>query len=293
MPRDIVDAALANLTGSPNGNGHVTDTARWAVTFTDDKTPKLKLPQVPEHDDQLGQIAWLNSVLQLDPAHPITHGVRQGVRGADAHAELRRASAPPIRFEPISLVYIARKLRPVIGTQLLPTDGKPYGFKDEHAADIAHVLQLLCQASQARTEEDETTGVVGTYLSAAVAIEGLTTYGPGVQRYEAAVALQAELDETGRPTRARRYLIDRDTGELVIRVGDLQTAAREHIGSGLPRGWLDARMEGIGWARVKLDGHGAGGRDGREGHGHAKPDVYRGHLPGTDDPGTDDPSVTT
>ena len=75
-----------------------------------------------------------------------------------------------------------------------------------------------------------------------------------------------------------RYLVDANTGELVIRVGDLQAAARSHIGSSLPRGWLDARMRALGWERRALDGHAVDGRAGRIGP-HARTFVYCGHIP--------------
>lgn len=78
---------------------------------------------------------------------------------------------------------------------------------------------------------------------------------------------------SGHPIKPARYLVDANTGELVIRVGDLQAAARAHIGSSLPRGWLDARMQALGWDRRGLDGH--AGRQGR----HARTLIYRGHVP--------------
>jgi hypothetical protein len=274
MPPDTADAAsLAALNGGPPVKN-----AHYEVTWTEGPKPKLVLPDAPAYDDPVGLCAWLTCVLQLDPAHPVTGAVREGLRGPEGHAEIRRAGSRAIRFEPIALVYTARRLRPVLGTQLLPTDGKPYGFTDAHAADVAHVLQLLCGATDNATEAEETAGVVGTFLSSAVPVEGHTTYGTGAQRYEAAIALQSELDETtGRPSRARRYLVDGNTGEMVIRTSDLQAAARDHVGSSLPRGWLDARMENLGWDRCRLEGRAVDGRTGRHSP-HARVDVYRGLL---------------
>jgi hypothetical protein len=74
----------------------------------------------------------------------------------------------------------------------------------------------------------------------------------------------------------------------VLRVSDLATAARRQLGS-LPRGWLDARMRGIGWQRVELRGFGLPGRQGRRQGPHARVNVYRGHLPLDED---DEPSDT-
>ncbi len=273
--------------GSANGNGP----PRPVVTFTDDKTPKLVLPDVPTHDDHLGLTAWITCVFRLDPRHPATGATHEGLRGQEGHVSIRRASAPSIRFEPAALISTARRLLPALSWQLLPTDGEPYGFKDEHGRRIAYVLRLLCGASASLTEADETAGIVGTFMQGADAIEGHTTYGGAPLRYEAALALQREADgHTGRPVGPARYLIDRETGELVIRVSDLQAAAREHVGSSLPRGWLDARMDDLGWQRRKLDGHALPGRAGRHGL-HARTNVYRGHLPAVEH--LDEGAVTT
>jgi hypothetical protein len=265
-----------------NGNGPAHGPG-YEVTFTDGKPPKLVLPDVPQHDDPVALADWTTSVLQLDPRHPVIGAVHEGLRGPEGHVEIRRASAPPIRFEPAASINTARRLLPALAWQLQPTDGEPYGFKDEHARRIAHVLRLLCGASIEVTEAQETAGIIGTYLSSAVPVEKHTTYGTSAQRYEAAVALQRSLDEmTGRPIGPARYLVDADTGELVIRVGDLQAAARAHIGSSLPRGWLDARMQALGWDRRGLDGHAVDGRAGRH-SAHARTLIYRGHVPQTGD----------
>jgi hypothetical protein len=73
------------------------------------------------------------------------------------------------------------------------------------------------------------------------------------------------------------FLVDANTGELVVPVGGLQRAARRYVGSSLPRGWLDARMEDFGWVRILLDGHALPGRGGRSGP-HKTVSAYRGHV---------------
>lgn len=249
---------------------------RPKVTFTDDRTPKLVLPDVPAHDDMPGLLAWLSAVFQLDPQHPATGAVLQGLRGPDAHVELRRANTRPIRFEPISLVYQSNRFRPALRTHLLPTDGKPYGFKGEHCDTIAHVLLLACGACTAPAAEQEAAAIVGTFIGYAEAVNGYTTYGTTAQRYEAASEL-VSID------RLPRYLIDANTGEHVIRVSDLQEAGRKHMGSALAHGWLDGRMEALGWARVPLDGHQTAGRTGRTGP-HQRCLIYRGILPTDPEP---------
>lgn len=264
--------------------------ARYAVTFTDDKTPKLMLPAVPEHDDLPGQLEWITSVFQLDPDHPATGVAREGRRGKDGHIEIRRAGAAPIRFEPTGAIYTARQLVPMLGPQLLPTDGKMYSFKDEHCRDIAHVLLLAAGACEAPDIAQEAAGIVSTFMFRATPFEGYTTYGTTSQRYEAAHALRRDIDEySGRPRGAARYLIDENTGEIVVRATDLLDAAREHVGSSLPHGWLDARMQNLGWSRATLEGRALPGREGRRGP-HLRCDVYRGFPPGDD---ADEGSVTT
>ena len=165
------------------------------------------------------------------------------------------------------------------------------GFTNAHARTIAHVVRLLCGVSRAPSVVQETAGIVGTFLHGAVAVEGFTTYGQTSQRYDALVALRREREQkTGRYTGDPRFLVDKQTGEFVIRVSDLQAAAREHTGSSVPHGWLDARMEHLGWRRCRLEGYGLLGRAGRRQGPHARADVYRGHLPASPD---DDEGVTT
>jgi hypothetical protein len=194
-------ALQAEPTGPAAQNGQPGPRA-YSITFTDDKTPKLVLPDVPAHDDLAGLAAWQTGVLQFDPNHPATGGVHEGSRGADGHAVILRAGAPPIRFEPASKANTARQLLPTLSWQLLPTDGEPSGFKDEHCRRIAHVLRLLCGVSTAPTVAQETAGIVRTFLSSAYADEGHTTHGTGGQRYEAAVALQHEPGAPSSTSRA-------------------------------------------------------------------------------------------
>jgi hypothetical protein len=270
--------------GTTNGQAI---TGGMAVTW--DKKGRMILPPAPGHDDHAGLCAWLTVSFGLDPRHPITSGVRQGLDGPEGHVELRRAGAPPLRFEPAAQINAPNRLIEALSWRLTPTDSAVPAFKSEHCRQIAHVVRMLCGLSDRMTAFDEAAGIVGTYMGAAQAVESLTTYGNGPQRHEAATALQRGVDETtGRPAGIPRYLIDANTGELVIRVADLAAAARTHIGSSLPRGWLDARMEALGWDRVRLDGHQAAGRIGRLGH-HARIDTYRGHLPA----GDTDEAVTT
>jgi hypothetical protein len=263
------DALRATQHASDNGTGAA---GRWDLLF--DAKGQLILPEPAGRDDIAGHCAWLTSVFNLDPAHPITSGQRQGVLGPEGHIELRRAGAISIRFEPATKINTPAKLIETLSWRLTNTDGAVHALKAEHCRQIAHVVRMLCGTTQATTDRQEAEQIVGTFLqNNAEAVNGYTTYGTPGQRYEAAVNL--------RQLAAPRYLIDTNTGELVIGVSDLQEAARKHVGSSLPRGWLDGRMEAAGWTRITLEGHEQAGRTGRRGP-HARCNAYRGHLEPTE-----------
>jgi hypothetical protein len=147
---------------------------------------KLRLPDVPAHDNLAALRDWFTRVLRLDREHPVTGAVHQGLRGPDGHVVIERADAPPIRFEPAAAMSTSRRLLPMLSWQLLKTDGELPSFTDEHARRIAHVTRLLCNARQEEREADETAGIVGFYMQDAKAVEGYTTYGTAGQTYEAA-----------------------------------------------------------------------------------------------------------
>jgi Bifunctional DNA primase/polymerase, N-terminal len=266
------DADLVALADDIAGRYEPTPGKRYAVGY-DDKG-KLRLPEKPAADDIDGMCGWLTGVFSLDPAHPIVGGERQGLHGPDAHVVLRRRGALPLRFEPVTRIANPTRLREVLEGCMLHTDGEPPGFKNEHTYAIAHVVRMLCGHSERLSAEAETVGLVGDFLSDAKPVEGFTTYGTSGRRYEAALQLQrpAGLDE------APRYLVDSDTGEFVVRVGDLAAMVRRRYG-GLKRGWLDGCMAAIGWRRVEVQGYGLPGRGGRRQGPHLRANVYRGFLP--------------
>jgi hypothetical protein len=255
----------------------------------DDKG-KLRLPPSPSPEDVAGQCAYLTDAFNLDPLHPITGGAHQGLRGANGHVVLYRADAPALRFEPASHINQPQRLIEALNWQMLPSDGAIHALKGDHCRAISHVVRMLCRSSEAITAAQEASGIVGTFLQGALCVEGHTVYGTPGQRYEAALALRRELDErTGRMTGMVRYLIDSESDELVIGVSELGDAARRHVGGSLPRGWLDARMENIGWMRRTLEGRAEPGRTGRRGP-HARIHTYRGVLAGIEG---DHEAVTT
>ncbi|MDA0179739.1 hypothetical protein OJ997_05500 [Solirubrobacter phytolaccae] len=245
----------------------------------DDKG-RMALAPLPGHDNTAGLCAWLTASLALDRSHPITGGRREGVRGPAGHVVLERRGTDPFRFEPAARINTPARLVEDLSWQALPTDSAIPPFKSEHARQIAHAIRMLCGTTEALTDAEETASLVAAFISGAVLVEGMTIYGTAAQRYEATAALQRDMDPvTGFVTGAPRFLLDAETGEYVIRVSDLHEAGRRFIGGSLARGWVDARMQNLGWTRARLQGYALTGREGRRNGPHTRVDVYRGHLP--------------
>lgn len=255
------------------------------VSVMYDAKGKLLLPEVPRCDDLVGLLRWLTVVFNLDPQHPVTGGVREGLRGPDGHVVLSRAGAQPLRFEPASRLNNPARLIESISWQTVPTDGPIHKITADHCRQIAHVVRMLCGLHDSITEAQEADAIVADLLSASDQVDGCTSYGTPAQRYEAAMSLRRAVDEiTGRRIGPPRYLVDFSTEELIVAVSDLQDAARRHVGSSLPRGWLDARMSTLGWTRISLDGHGAARKSSHVGP-HARIFAYRGVLPAVTESG--------
>ena len=234
--RPALEAIAAEHPGTPMGNGSASASLAYEITWSDHKPPRLVLPDVPALDDTAGLCAWLTCAFNLHAAHPITSGRHEGLRGPDGHAVLERRGAAPLRFEPQSKINTPARLIEVLSWQTGPTDGAIHALKGDHCRQIAHVVRMLCGATKAISDEEETADLVSVFLAEAIVQEGHTLYGTTAQRYEAATALQRELDEhTGRPRGVARYLIDANTGEYVIRVQDLGESVRRQLGSGLTR----------------------------------------------------------
>src|SRR5207244_13478123 len=107
---------------------------------------------------------------------------------------LRRAGAPQIRFEPATKLNSPAKLIETLSWQTVSTDGPIHALASVHCRQITYAVRMLCGADEEATYEQETEAIVGTFMHAAVAVEGSTTYGTSGQRYEAAVALRRETD---------------------------------------------------------------------------------------------------
>lgn len=280
-------AAIAGDRGARNGSAPV------AYTITVDAKGKLLFPDLPAHNDPRGLCAWVTRALNLDPRHPVRGATHEGLRGPDGHVVLARREAVAIRFEPASKMNNPPRLIETLSWWKIPTDGLTHAYKAGDCRLISHAVRMLCGAHRGMTEAQQAEAIVADLMQAALAVCDRTTYGTPAQRYEAAIGLRRERDEaTGRPLGPPRYLIDQNTGELVIAVSDLAEAARRHVGSSLARGWLDARMETLGWARIVLDGHEMRGRGGRQG-AHARVFAYRGLLSAVSGGSDDTEAVTT
>src|SRR5262249_9008200 len=128
----------------------------------------------------------------------------------------------------------------------------------------------------------EMLGLLASFTFDAEPVEGHTIHGSGGQRYEAIRALQRVRDERGREVGRWRYLLDANTGEAVIRVGDLAASARHSLGMSVARGWRDGRMEDVGFSRGRIEGRGPAPEPGVRG-AHLKADVYAGIDPDDED----------
>jgi hypothetical protein len=251
---------------------------REPLTVEIDSKGKPVFPQVPDVDDAGALCRWLTAVFSLDPARPIVAARWNGHRGPNGIPELLREDAPPIMFEPASRINTPAKLIETLVWSRVRGDGQLYAYAAPHSRVIAYVVANLCDMSRARSEEDQTHGLVSAFLSDVEMREGFTTYGTGQQRYEAAQALRPAVDEQGRTVGRYRALLDMQTGETVIRLSDLADRARRYTGGSVPSGWLDGRMESFGWERKTLDGHERPGREGKLGP-YARVFVYRGIVP--------------
>lgn len=234
------------------------------------KPPKPILPDPPSGSDTSGQCQWLTCVLNLDVRHPVTGGIHHGHRGPRGHIELQRLEAESLSFEPASVMTTGTRLADELVWQLLPADGDPYPWSNAQAVKIARVAHWLCSSSSGLTANQETVLIVSTLLDVSSEVEGHTK-GTSAQRAEAAMLLHPEESNHGRPA-LTHYLVDQDTDELVVRVSDLGRVARSVVGGSLAHGWLDARMERLGWVRRDLQGFTLTGA-------HKRIGVYRGRLP--------------
>lgn len=243
---------------------------RYEVAWDNNKP---KMPDLPNHDDAVGQYTWVTSVLHLDLSKPVVKAAHQGLSGGAGHVVLERFDAPDIRFEPASKIGSAQKLSDELVWQLQPTDGEPYPWNNQQAKRIARVIRWLCGAARQSTARLETELIVTTLLEASTAKQG-RTHGSSTERAEVAILLRP-VDGIS------AHVVDLESGEYVVRVSDLQHVARQLVGGSVAYGWLDARMEALGWERVRLDGHTLDRGGARGQHGRA--DAYRGRLTEADD----------
>lgn len=267
MTAELTPAQVAGLRAVATSDG--------AAGWTDDKG-RLVLPAIPRPDGHPALCRWLTLVFNLDPRLPITGAARRGLLGPKGQVYVYRAGASTIMFDPISSITSAPRLIEQLACQTTPTDGMVRDFKATHCRQIIYVISMLAAIEGAISEAQLAAAIVGDLLQIGAQVQGLTTYGTSAQRFEAACALVREVNElTGRRCDQPRYLTDSTSAEYVIAVHELQDVARRHIGSSLPRGYLDGILGELGWERVCLDGHERPRPDrGR----HRRVDAYRGVL---------------
>jgi hypothetical protein len=276
--RRYADEHMPTVNGRPDAPPEY----KLEVKVDDKGRATLVLPADPPATDRPAQLAWLTAVFGLNPAGRIIDAKRSGER-EEGMVELRRAgSFDPVIIEPLRAVNTPARLIEKLAWALDPRDAAVPAYKADHCRRIAHVLRMACGRSVGRTHEEETADIIGAFLLDAQRVDGLTTYGTSPQRYEAADALRRDVHEVP------RYLVDTQTGEIVVRAGDLAQVARRERAGVVSHKWLDGRMQALGWEKRTLDGHQIAGRAGRSGP-HARCAVYRGLLPTVDD----DPAVTT
>lgn len=259
----------------------------------EDKRPYI-LAELPKPGDSAGLCQWLTLSLGLDPKHHVTRGRRFGTHDTDGSAVLDRADAPALRFAPITRLSTPGKLLEALGAGMSSTDGVAPPLTGEHCPYIFAAVRWLCDCADELTAGERLAAILRTFLAGAEKIDDeLTSYATtSAQRYDLARELSPVLNQYGKPEGSLRYLVDSNTGELVIRVSDLQSAARAAEGSGLRRGELDTLMKEHGWQRIRIDGHKNAGRAGRKGP-HALLFAYRGVLDTDDEPDEPDGQAVT
>lgn len=250
----------------------------------EDKRP-YNLAKLPKQDDREGLCQWLTLSLGLDPDHPITNGRRLGTHDTNGSAMLERSGAPPLRFDPITRLATPAKLLESLGSGMTSRDGIAPPLTGDHCPQIFAAVRWLCDCSDEIAADERFAAIVRTFLIGAEQVDGdFTTYGTtSAERYKLARELSPVLNQYGKPDGPLRYVVDSNTGELVIRASDLQAAARAAEGTGLRRGELDALLMEHDWQRIRIDGFQDPGRVGRQG-AHARLFAYRGVLATDDEP---------
>ena len=236
---------------------------------------QLKLPDPPPHDDILGNCAWLTAVLHLDPKYPITFGKWYGLRGGRGAIVLEREGTESISIEPASsILNVGRFMEQLMFTRIT-TDREPYPYTNHHCRTISHVIHRLCDSTNAISERDETMSALLALIADARRVDGFTLYGTTPQRYEMLEALQRDNGKRAHQLEPweRRYAVDTTTGEYVVPADELRAFMRKQFGSAISRGWLEGRLEKVGWKQQHLTAR-PEGRGSKQGERY----IWRGEL---------------
>jgi hypothetical protein len=234
---------------------------------TSDKKGKPLLAELPDGQDREGLLAWLGATLRFAADHPATGVLRTGNSGGAARLEVQRKAAPSVVFEPAATVDVPGRLATALAWSSTVGDGVAPTLSPPQCQMVGWCLRALCDLAATTTADEEAHGVIADLLGAAELVEGHTILGDAQQRYAAVLALRGSSEARyDRPEwDPGRVLVDRETGLVVARLSDLQSAARRVHGGGVPRGFVEGRLAAIGWRRVVLEGHEAPGRAGRAG----------------------------
>lgn len=263
-----------SITNSVRANGSHSTLADHYAVDRDAKTGKPILPELPATDDPGAQSWWLTNVFNLDRAHAVTGAQYTGLSGGRGNVEISRDGAAHIHFEPATRLNKGTTLQESLSWQTIPTDGIPWPWSNAQCVTVVRIVNLLCAAGGKVSREQETESIATALMGQAQEVVGHIAGSPA-ERYEAIANLKPPEDGNGRPI-GMRYLVDADTGEFVMRASDLLAVSRKMYGS-LPHGWLDARMQELGWQRLRVQGYALPGRDGRAGP-HLRCDVFIGRL---------------
>jgi hypothetical protein len=232
-----------------------------------DKKGKPLLAALPDGQDREGLLAWLGATLRFAADHPATGVLRTGNSGGAARLEVQRKAAPSVVFEPAATVDVPGRLATALAWSSTVGDGVAPTLSPPQCQMVGWCLRALCDLAATTTADEEAHGVIADLLGAAELVEGHTILGDAQQRYAAVLALRGSSEARyDRPEwDPGRVLVDRETGLVVARLSDLQSAARRVHGGAVPRGFVEGRLAAIGWRRVVLEGHKAPGRAGRAG----------------------------
>jgi hypothetical protein len=226
-----------------------------------------KWPRLPGHDADLATIrAYLTAAANLPAGWVVESAERHGQYGSDPMTiTVRTPGEAPnvvIRFEGQRECSKPAALRAAFAEA---TDGasRMRNPSPAQAGDYYIGVCALARVTRRAGIADETWAWLHTYTASGTILLGHSLR-DRVQRYDALAALQARTEFD--VARARRYvandlhpdyrwtlLIDAESDELWLRVGELTTYVRNVLGERIAQHTLDARVQEIGGERWTME----------------------------------------